>query len=561
MTHDLQALTTTTPLPITDIARQAGVHEDDLEQYGRFKAKVSLRATQRGDAIGRYIDVSAITPTPFGEGKTVVSIGLAEALHTLGKKSFVCLRQPSMGPTFGINGGAAGGGRASLLPREEVNLHLTGDIHAVGAAHNLLAAAVDAHLFHGNALGIDPATIMIRRAIDISDRALRHITINAGDKAHPMVRETGFDITVASEVMALLALAADHDDLRARLGRIIVAMDRDGEPVTAERLRVAGAMAALLKDALKPNLVQTIDGSPAFVHAGPFANIAHGNSSIVADAIALRHADYVVTESGFGTDLGMEKFMDIKCRTSGLGPDCVVVVATVRALKMHGGAGTVTAGKPIPATIRGENHDALRAGCRNLAKHVSNVRTFGVPAVVAINRFPGDSDAEVTIVREEARRAGAADAAVVDVFLRGGEGGVELADAVMRACEHEKAFRFLYPDAMPIADKMNVIARTMYGADGVDLSDTAAAKIELFTRLGYANLPVCMAKTNASLSHDPKLLNAPSGFRVPVRDIRASVGAGFLYALCGDIMTMPGLPSRPAFEKIDVVDEEIVGMI
>ncbi|MCK6574779.1 formate--tetrahydrofolate ligase [Myxococcota bacterium] len=541
-------------LPISEIAARAGFHADDVEPYGRFKAKIALTAgARRADRPrGKYIDVTAVTPTPAGEGKTVTSIGLTLGLNRIGRNVMLCLRQPSMGPTFGVKGGAAGGGLATIEPRVDINLHLNGDMHAVGAAHNLLAAAVDASLFHGNPLKLDPKQIMLRRVVDVNDRALRHIEINAGDDKNPIPRSAGFDVTPASEVMALLALAEDAADLRARLGRIVVGFTPEGEPVTAEQLKVAGAMAAILKDALLPNLVQTREGSACLIHAGPFANIAHGNNSIIADRIALQYGDYVVTESGFASDLGMEKFMDIKCRQSGLVPDCVVVVATIRALKMHGGAGTTTIGKALPESLTREDLPALERGCANLGRHLANVAAFGVPAVVAINGFPTDTPAEFELVRDFARRHGAVDAVPSLVFAQGGEGGMALAEAVVKACEQPKDFKLLYPDEASVEDKMTAIAKAMYGADGIEISELAAQKIAHFTKLGWGRLPICMAKTQMSLSHDPKLLNAPTGFKIPVRDIRASVGAGFLYALCGSMLTMPGLPSHPAFENVDV---------
>jgi formate--tetrahydrofolate ligase len=548
--------------PILEIAERAGLHADDVEPYGRHKAKIALAAGTRGTGRprGKYIDVTAITPTPAGEGKTVTSIGLTLGLNRIGKNVMLCLRQPSMGPTFGVKGGAAGGGLATIEPRVDINLHLNGDMHAVGAAHNLLAAAVDASLFHGNPLKLDPKQIMLRRVVDVNDRALRHIEINSGDDKNPMPRSAGFDVTPASEVMALLALAEDATDLRARLGRIVVGFTAEGEPVTAEQLKVAGAMAAILKDALLPNLVQTVEGSACLIHAGPFANIAHGNNSIIADRIALQYGDYVVTESGFASDLGMEKFMDIKCRQSGLVPDCVVVVATIRALKMHGGAGSASIGKALPDSLTREDLGALERGLANLGRHLANVAAFGVPAVVAINGFPTDTPAEVEMVRQYARKAGAVDAVSSLVFAKGGEGGEALAEAVVRACEQPKDFKLLYPDDWSVAQKMERIAQTMYGADGLEISELAAKKIEHFTQLGWGKLPICMAKTQMSLSADPKLLNAPTGFKIPVRDIRASVGAGFLYALCGSMLTMPGLPSHPAFENVDVIDGVVKGL-
>lgn len=559
---DLQIAQAARLLPVREIAAQAGLREDELELYGNHKAKVRLDARERlaDQPNGKYIVVTAITPTPLGEGKTVTTVGLSQALHYTGRKVFTCLRQPSMGPTFGIKGGAAGGGYAQVVPMEDFNLHLTGDIHAVGAAHNLLAAALDSHLFHGNALNIDPYAILINRVVDINDRALRNIVIGLGGKQDGVPRQAGYDITVASEVMAILALATGFDDLRARLGRMMVALDRAGNPITAEHLKVAGAMTVLLKDALMPNLMQTLEHSPVFVHAGPFANIAHGNSSIVADQIALKLADYVVTESGFGADLGMEKFMDIKCRVSGLKPDCVVLVATARALKMHGGAGKVVAGKPLPPELTSENLPALERGCANLARQIQNARKFGVPVVVAINHFTTDTPAEIDLIRQKAVEAGAEGAYLSDVWAWGGAGGVELAEAVAAACNQPSHFRFLYTWDESIKEKIEIIAREMYGAGGVEYAPEAEQRIRQFTQLGLSGLPICMAKTHLSLSHDPKLLGAPIGFTLPVRDIRASVGAGFLYPLCGDMRTMPGLSAHPAYENVDLIDGKVVGL-
>ena len=549
-------------IPIKQIAAQIGLTEDDLDFYGRTKAKVHLDVRERlkNRPDGKYIDVTAITPTPLGEGKTTNTIGLAQALHHIGKSVFTCIRQPSMGPTFGIKGGAAGGGYAQVVPMEEFNLHLTGDIHAVSAAHNLMCAAVDNAVFHGNKLNIDPAAIMVRRVVDINDRYLRNITIGQGTPQDGIPRNTGYDISVASEVMAILALCTSIEDLRARLGRMVLALTRDGHMVTAEDIKVAGAMTVLLKDALMPTLMQTLEGSPVFVHCGPFANIAHGNSSIVADQLALKLADYVVTESGFGADMGMEKFMDIKCRYSGLTPDCVVIVATVRALKMHGGVGRIVAGKPLPPELVEENLPALELGCANLIRQIQNARKFGVPVVVAINHFPTDTERETDLIRRCALEAGAEDAYVSRVWSDGGEGGIELAKAVVAACEKPKDFKFLYPLDQPIKTKIETIAREIYGAEGVDYAPEAERKIEQFTRLGFDQLPICMAKTHLSISHDPKRLGAPSGYRLPIRDIRASVGAGFLYPLCGDMRTMPGLSAHPAYENVDFVDGKIVGL-
>ena len=548
--------------PILEIARNIGLAEDELELYGRYKAKVSLSVRDRlhDRPNGKYVVVTAITPTPLGEGKTTTTVGLSQALHYVGQKVFTCIRQPSMGPTFGIKGGAAGGGYSQVVPMEDFNLHLTGDIHAVSAANNLLCAAIDSHLYHGNALGIDESTIMPRRVVDINDRALRHVRIGLGKPEDGPTRDTGFDISVASEVMAILALATSIEDMRARFGRMVVALNKAGDMVTAEDLKVAGAMTVLMKDALMPNLMQTLEGSPVFVHAGPFANIAHGNSSIVADQIALKLADYVVTESGFGADMGMEKFMDIKCRVSGLQPDCVVMVATVRALKMHSGLGKVVLGKALPKEFTEENLPALEAGCANLVKQIQNARLFGVPVVVAVNAFASDTPAELELIRQKAISAGAMGAYVSNVWARGGAGGVELAEAVIAACQQPRAFQFLYPDEAPIKTKIETIATHLYGAAGVSYAPEADAKIAAYTRLGFDRLPICMAKTHLSLSHDPTLLGAPTGFTLPVRDVRASVGAGFLYPLCGDMRTMPGLSKHPAFEKVDFVDGKVVGL-
>ncbi|MDF1561433.1 MAG: formate--tetrahydrofolate ligase [Deltaproteobacteria bacterium] len=541
-------------LPIQQVAEAVGLEADDLELYGRHKAKVHLDVRERfaDRPLGKYIDVTAITPTPLGEGKTTTAIGLSQGLGRLGHKVFTTIRQPSMGPTFGIKGGAAGGGYSQVIPMEDFNLHLTGDIHAVSAAHNLLAAAIDNHLTHGNKLGLDPYSVTWPRVVDLNDRALRRVIVGLGGKENGSPREAMFDIAVASEVMAILALATSLKDLRERLGRIVVGTTFKREPVTAEDLKVAGAMAVLLKDALMPTLLQTLEHTPALVHAGPFANIAHGNSSVVADQIALRLGDYVVTESGFGADIGMEKFMDIKCRASGLTPDCVVIVATIRALKMHGGVGKVIAGKALPPELVEENLPGLEAGCANLVAHIKIARRFGVPVVVAVNRFGADTDAEIALLSRMATEAGARAAVMTDHWAKGGAGAVELAEAVVAACEEPKNFEFLYPLDIPIRDKIEVIATKIYGASGVDFMDEANKKLKLYTRLGYDNLPICMAKTHLSISHEPTWKGVPKDFRLPVRDIRASVGAGFLYPLCGTMRTMPGLPSRPAFEGVDI---------
>ncbi len=592
--------------PIVELAEEMGLQPDEIETYGKFKAKVKLEVLQRFADVpqGKYIDVTAITPTPLGEGKTTTTIGLSQALGAhLGKRVMTCIRQPSQGPTFSIKGGAAGGGYSQVVPMEDFNLHLTGDIHAIGAANNLLAAAIDTRMFHEATqsdealfrrlfpikqgkrffarnmqerrkklgiqtddpdqmtpeerrrfvrLDIDPESITWRRVVDINDRFLRGITIGKGAEEKGMTRETGFDITVASEIMAILALTSSLADMRARLGRMVIGTSRNGEPITAEDLGVAGALTVLMKDAIKPTLMQTLEGTPVFVHAGPFANIAHGNSSIIADMIALKLADYVVTESGFGADIGMEKFFDIKCRASGLIPNVVVLVATIRALKMHGGGPKVTAGEPLDPSYQQENLDLLSKGVENLKHHIRIVGKFGIPVVVAINHFSTDTGAEIELVRKAALEAGAEDAILASHWEKGGEGAIALAEAVIKAAEKPADFRFLYPLDAPIKEKIEIICREIYGADGVDYAPLAEERIELYTRLGYGNLPICMAKTHLSLSHDPTLKGVPKGFRIPIRDIRASVGAGFLYPLVGQMSTMPGLPTRPAFYDIDI---------
>jgi methylenetetrahydrofolate dehydrogenase (NADP+)/methenyltetrahydrofolate cyclohydrolase/formyltetrahydrofolate synthetase/formate--tetrahydrofolate ligase len=591
-------------IPIIKVAEKLGLSEEDLDFYGRWKAKVHLDVLERlqDQPNGKYIDVTAITPTPLGEGKTVTTIGVSQGLHHIGRKVFTCIRQPSQGPTFGIKGGAAGGGYAQVVPMEDFNLHLTGDIHAVGAAHNLLAAAIDNRLakelrwstsfmakascpddqytpsmrkrlqklgiksekpsdlseedrermFH---LDIDPYSIQWRRVVDVSDAALRNIILGLGTVNDGVPRESGYDITVASEIMAALALCSGLQDLRARMGRIIIGTNRKKEPITAEDLNVAGAMTVLLKDAIMPNLMQTLDGSPAFVHCGPFANIAQGNSSIIADRIALElmGADgYVVTESGFGADCGMEKFFDIKCRVSGLIPNCVVIVASVRALKMHGGGPKVVAGKPLDKAYTQGNLELLEKGLPNLLQHIENALKFGIPVVVAINRFKDDTDAEVELIRKHAQKTGAEDAIPSEVWAKGGEGGAALAEAVVKACEKPSNFKPLYPDDMSIKEKIETVAREIYRAANVSYTPEADAKIRLFTEMGLAHLPLCMAKTHLSFTHDPAIKGAPRGWTLPITDVRASVGAGFIYPLCGTMRTMPGLPSRPVFTDIDV---------
>lgn len=550
--------------PIMEIAEGLGLEPQEIESYGNYKAKVDLSAITRlaGRPKGKYIDVTAITPTPLGEGKTVTTIGVSQALAKIGKSVVTCIRQPSLGPVFGIKGGAAGGGYAQVIPMEDFNLHLTGDIHAVSMANNLLAAYIDSHLMHGNKLDIDPHSITWRRVVDISDRVLRQIVVGLGGKENGHPRETGFDIAVASEVMAILALAHDLQDMRRRLGRIVIGTNRAGRPVTAEDLKCAGAMAVLMKDAIKPTLMQTLEHTPVLVHAGPFANIAHGNSSIIADELGLRLADYVVTESGFGADCGCEKFMNIKCRYSGLVPDAVIVTCTIRALKMHGQAFEVRPGKPLDQELVAKpNDEALLKGCENLKQHLQAVRLHGVPVVVAINRFASDHDHEIELVAKQALAFGASAAVPSEVHARGGEGGKALAEAVVAAANQPKAFSFLYPLEAGIKEKIETIAAKIYGADGVDYLPAAEKKITLYTSLGYDRLPLCMAKTHLSLSHDPKLKGRPTGFRVPVRDIRASVGAGFLYPLLGDMRTMPGLPSVPAGNNIDLTEDgRVVGL-
>ncbi|PIR65394.1 MAG: formate--tetrahydrofolate ligase [Candidatus Omnitrophica bacterium CG10_big_fil_rev_8_21_14_0_10_43_8] len=549
--------------PITEIAKEIGINEDELELYGKYKAKIDLSILKRLESKpnGKYIDVTAITPTPLGEGKTVTTIGLSLGLAKIGKKVSTCIRQPSLGPVFGIKGGAAGGGFSQVVPMEDFNLHLTGDVHAVGLAHNLCAAFLDNHIYKGNKLNIDIDNILWRRVMDVSDRALRNIEIGLGGKQDGIPRKSGFDITVASEVMAILALTSDLKDLRKRLGKIVVAFNVDGKPVTTEDLKVAGAMAVLLKDAIKPTLMQALEHTPCFVHAGPFANIAHGNNSIIADRIALKLSDYVVTESGFGADCGAEKFFNIKCRISGLVPNAVVVVCSVRALKMHSGDFKVVAGKPLSEDLLRENTDAVERGGCNLEKQIENMKQFGIPVVVAINKFTSDTKNEIEVIRKKAIAAGAEDAVLSEVWEKGGEGGRDLAKAVDKAANKPSNFKFLYDINASIKQKIETIATKIYGAKDVQYDPEAEKKIALYTKLGYDKLPLCMAKTHLSLSHDPNLKGAPKGFTLPVRDVRASVGAGFLYPLCGTMRTMPGLPSEPAGERIDLDQNgKIVGL-
>jgi len=611
---DIEIAQSVAPIPIDRIAEAAGILPEELELYGKTKAKVHLSIRDRLKDVpnGHYIVVTAITPTPLGEGKTTTTVGLSQALGAhLGKKVFTCIRQPSQGPTFGIKGGAAGGGYSQIIPMEEFNLHLTGDIHAITAANNLLAAAIDTRIFHETTtpkdealfdrlcpakkdgsrrfspvmlrrlrslgidktdpndltaeersrfarLDIDPDSITWRRVVDTNDRMLRQITVGQGAEEKGITRSTGFDMAVASEIMAILALATDLTDMRERLGRMVIGTNRKGTPITADDIGVGGALAVLMKDALLPNLMQTIEGTPAFVHAGPFANIAHGNSSIVADQIALKlvgPGGFVLTEAGFGADMGMEKFCNIKCRYSGLKPDCAVLVATIRALKMHGGGAKVVAGQPLAHEYTQENLELLADGCSNLVRMIQNAKHFGMHVVVAINRFGTDTQAEIDLVRNVAVAAGADDAVMSNHWAEGGAGAVELAKAVAAACEKPSSFRFLYPLELGIKEKIEAIVRGMYGGSGVEYSEEAEKKIELYTRNGFDRLPICMAKTHLSLSHDPNLKGSPVGFVVPVRDIRASVGAGFLYPLLGTMSTMPGLPTRPGYYDIDIDTE------
>jgi formate--tetrahydrofolate ligase len=532
--------------PIVDIAAAAGIEPAELERFGTHRAKIDLsildRLADRPD--GKLVVTTAITPTKAGEGKTTTSVSLTQGLGKIGERVMLCLREPSMGPVFGIKGGGNGGGYAQVVPMEAINLHFNGDFHAVQAAHNLLAAALDASVYHGNPLGIDPATITWPRTLDVNDRELRYTVVGLGGKAHGYPRESSFVIVAASEVMAVLALASDLHDLRRRLGNIVVASTLDGDPVTAEDLKVAGAMAVVMKDAIKPNLVQTLEGQPVLVHAGPFGNIAHANNSIIADRVALKLADYVVTEGGFASDLGFQKFCDIVCRIGGFTPSAAVLVTTVRATKSHGG-------KPFD-DLGNEDLDALRRGIENLSAHVDIVRRYGLPCVVSINNFPTDSEAEIELIRELALGAGAETVVVNRAFARGGDGAVELAEAVVKACEQPGSFGFLSPDGAGLKEQIEAIATRLYGAEGVDYLPQAEKDIERMQRLGFGSVPVCMAKTHLSLSHDPLLLNRPSRFRLPVRGVVPSAGAGFVVALCGDMQRMPGYGRAPAFHGVDI---------
>jgi formyltetrahydrofolate synthetase len=536
--------------PIAEIAAAAGLEPDEIDLYGKYQAKVDLSVLDRlaGRPDAKLVTVTAITPTKAGEGKTTTAVSLTQGLGHIGRRPVLCLREASLGPVFGIKGGAAGAGHAQVVPMEDLNLHFTGDIHAIGAANNLLAAMLEAHFLHGNALGIDPLAVSWRRCVDMNDRALRTIVVGLGGRANGYARETGFDITAASEVMAIVAVARDLHDLRARLGAITVGTTYDGEPVTAEQLKAAGAMTVLLKETIKPNLVQTLEGQPAFVHCGPFANIAHGNNSLVADRVALKLGDIVLTESGFGSDMGMEKFFDIVCRAGGLHPSATVLVATVKALKHHGG-------DPDGGT------EAIERGSANLVRHLGIVREFGLNAVVAVNRFPDDSDEEIELVREIAVANGAFAAEANDGVALGGEGAATLAEAVVAATEQPSSFAPVYPLEETIEHKIEAIAKRVYGADGVFLLPAAREKIRQFDSAGYGRLPICMAKTHLSLSHDPALANAPTGFTVTVRDLRAYTGAGWLVALCGDMQTMPGLGKQPAAMNVDIdADGRTVGL-
>ena len=554
MKTDIEIAQSTKLHPITEIASIAGIEDDYLEQYGKYKAKINLsllNEVKKPD--GKLILVTAITPTAAGEGKTTTTVGLADGLRRIGKKSIVALREPSLGPVFGIKGGAAGGGYAQVVPMEDINLHFTGDFHAIGAANNLLAAMIDNHIHHGNALGIDPQKITWKRCVDMNDRQLRFVIDGLGGSANGKPREDGYDITVASEIMAILCLSSSISDLRERLGRIIIGYNYSGEPVTASDLKAQGAMTALLRDALSPNLVQTLEATPALVHGGPFANIAHGCNSVLATRMAMKLGDYAVTEAGFGADLGAEKFLDIKCRTAGLTPSAVVVVATVRALKMHGGL--------AKTELATENLEALEKGIPNLLRHVSNIRdVYKLPSVVAVNRFPTDTDAEIELIIEKCRSLGV-NVALSTVWAEGGKGGMALAEEVVRLCELPNEFSFAYEDGDSIEEKINKVVTRVYRGDGIVIEPAAKKQIATLKALGFDHLPVCMAKTQYSFSDDQKLLGAPEGFKVTVRNVKVSAGAGFIVVLTGNIMTMPGLPKVPAAERIDVADDgRIVGL-
>ena len=551
-------------LHIDKIAEQMGLEpEHDLEHYGPHVAKVKLEALERLAARpdAKYVDVTAITPTPLGEGKSTTTVGIGQAMQHIGKRAIITVRQPSQGPTFGIKGGAAGGGYSQIVPMEHFNLHLTGDIHAISAAHNLIAAMLDAHIYHGNERDIDIHNIPWRRVVDLNDRALRNVIVGLGKRFDGVPRQSGYDITVASELMAILALTTSLQDMRARIGKMVLAYDRAKQPVTAEDIRAAGAATVLMKDAIKPNLMQTLEGTPALVHAGPFANIAHGNSSIIADLVAMKCGDYVVTESGFGADIGAEKFFNIKARIAGLRPNAVVLVATIRALKAHTGKYRIIPGKPIDSSLREENVADVEAGAVNMVRHLENLRKFGVNPVVAINVFADDTPSEIEAVREIALANGAVGASVARHWAQGGAGAAELAEMIVTACDKPNDFRLLYPDDMAITDKIETIAREIYRADGVDYAPVASRKIRQYEAQGLRKLPICMAKTHLSLSDDPKLKGAPDGFRISITDVRASAGAGFIYPLCGDVRTMPGLGRMPAAMQVDIdEDGKVIGL-
>lgn len=562
MKSDLQIAREARLEPIEHVANRASIPESYLEHYGRDVAKVSLdiEQTHEGRPRAKYVVVTAVTPTPLGEGKTTTAVGLAQGLEKIGRKTMLALRQPSMGPTFGIKGGAAGAGYSQVLPMEKLNLHLTGDFHAITAAHNLLAAMIDNHLHQGNALDIEPHSISWRRVVDVNDRALRNTIVGLGSRIDGVPRQTGFDITAASEVGVILSLATSLADLRARLGRIVVAYTRSGEPVSAEDLHAAGAMTVIMKDAIKPNLLQTTENTPVLVHAGPFGNIATGNSSVIADRVGSRCGDFLLTEAGFGADMGAERFFNIKCRTSGLHPDAAVLVVTVRALKAHSGRYKIVAGKPLPPDMLADSPEDVLAGADNLRKHIEIVRTFGVSPIVALNVFPDDHDDEIEAVRRVAEQEGAHFAASTHV-VDGGNGAMELARAVVDACHQPTDFRYTYDLADSLETKIEKIATEVYGADGIDISPQAAKDLAHFEELGYGRLPVVMAKTHLSLSHDPQLKGRPTGWRLPVREVRAAVGAGYVYAICGNMRTMPGLGAHPAAERIDIDDNgQVVGL-
>jgi formate--tetrahydrofolate ligase len=561
MQSDLEIAQEATLRPINDIATELGLEDDEVELYGKYKAKVSLDVLSRlrDRPPGKFIVVTGMTPTPLGEGKTLTTVGLSQALNRIGRRTIATIRQPSLGPTFGIKGGAAGGGYSQVVPMEDFNLHLTGDTHAVSMAHNLLGAMIDNHLHHGNELDIDMQSISWPRVVDISDRALRNVVIGLGGREDGVPRQTSFDIAVASEVMAVLGLSLNMADLRERLGKIIVAQTRKRGPVTAADLHASGAMTVLLRDAIKPNLLQTLEHTPVFVHTGPFGNIAHGNSSVLADQIGLKLADFVVTESGFGSDLGFEKMVDIKCRQSGLRCDAAVIVATVRALKAHSGKYRIVAGRPLDPKLGELDLEAVEQGMGNLEKHIENVtQVGGLPAVVCVNRFSYDSDAEIELVQKRALAAGAMACEVSEVWEKGGAGGEALARAVVEASEQPNTSGFLYEDQAPVADKIRAIATQMYGADGVDIAPEARRQIETYTNWGLGNLPICIAKTNFSLSADANKRGRPTGFRVNVREVRPAAGAGFLIAYLGEIRTMPGLPSEPAANHVDIDERGFV---